>query len=163
MEDFFICFLMTKDIINKIELISPCGMNCSICASNLALNNNLKNRGVQMPYCSGCRPRDKKCAFIKKNCDLINNNKIRYCYECEEFPCKKLKAIDKRYRTNYRMSMIENLKFIKEYGIEKFLDKENKKWKCHNCSGIISCHNGLCFKCDLDKLKHKKKLYRWEE
>ena len=91
------------------------------------------------------------------------DNKVRFCYKCKNFPCDKLQRIDKRYRTLYRMSMIENLKFIEKNGIEKFLEKENKKWRCKNCNGTISCHNGICFKCGLDKLKHKKKMYRWDD
>jgi len=146
----------------KKELISPCGMNCSICSGYLAFKNDVKNKGIKMPYCSGCRPRNKKCAFLKKRCDLLMNNKVRYCYECAKFPCDKLQRIDKRYRSFYRMSMVENLNFIKEKGIEKFLEKEKLKWKCPNCCGIISCHNGICFECELDKLRNKKKLYRWE-
>jgi hypothetical protein len=39
----------------QIELISPCGMNCSICVSYLAMKNQLKNKGVKMAYCQGCR------------------------------------------------------------------------------------------------------------
>jgi hypothetical protein len=26
-----------------------------------------------MPYCKGCRPRNKKCAFPKKKCDLLKS------------------------------------------------------------------------------------------
>jgi hypothetical protein len=60
------------------------------------------------------------------------------------------------------MSMIENLEYIKEHGMEKFLEKEEKKWRCPGCGGRISCHNGLCLNCDLEKLKKNKK-YRWGE
>ena len=154
---------MKEDCITKTDLIAPCGMNCAICAGHLALKNDIKSKGVRMPYCSGCRPRDKKCAFLKKRCTLLMDNTVRFCYECEKFPCKYLQGIDKRYRSNFRMSMIENLEFIKENGIEQFLEKENKKWKCPDCGGTISCHNGICFECSFDKLKHKKKLYRWED
>jgi len=59
--------------------------------------------------------------------------------------------------------MIENLEFIEQNGVAEFLKKENDKWKCGNCGGLICCHNGLCFDCDLDRLKKKKKLYRWED
>jgi hypothetical protein len=38
--------------------------------------------------------------------------------------------IDMRYRSHYRMSMIENLKFIKENGMEKFLEYQEETWKC---------------------------------
>ena len=109
---------------NNEELIAPCGMNCALCSSFLANKNNLKEKGIKMPYCDGCRPRDKKCAFLKKRCQLLLDNKVRYCYECKDFPCHELKTIDKRYRERYRMSMIDNLNFIREKGIDKFLLSE---------------------------------------
>jgi hypothetical protein len=59
------------------------------------------------------------------------------------------------------MSMIENLEYIKQNGIEKFLAKEEEKWKCPECGGTICCHNGICFSCGLEKLKNKKKKHRW--
>ena len=154
---------MKKDNISKTDLIAPCGMNCAICANYLAYKNDIKSKGLKMPYCIGCRPRNKKCAFIKKKCELLLKNNVEFCHECEKFPCDNLQKLDKKYRPLYRMSMIENLKFIKENGIESFLEKENKKWKCPECGGTISCHNGICFKCGLDKLKRRKKMYRWEE
>lgn len=152
---------MTK-LINE-NLVAPCGINCAICAGYLAFKNDIKSTGVKMPYCTGCRIRDKKCAFLKKRCSLLLNNKVEYCFECKDFPCRKLQTIDQRYRQRYRMSMVENLKFIKQNGITKFLNKEKKKWQCPKCKNMISCHNGLCFICDLDKLKRKRKKYRWED
>lgn len=145
------------------ELIAPCGMNCGICSGYLAFKHDVKSKGIRMPYCTGCRPRDKRCAFLKKGCSLLLNGKVKYCYECNDFPCKGLEHIDKRYRSFYRMSMIENLKFIKKDGIRKLLENETKKWKCPQCGGVISCHNGICFDCGLDELKNRKKLYRWED
>ncbi len=59
------------------------------------------------------------------------------------------------------MSMIENLVFIKEQGMETFLKKEDTNWRCPACGGTICCHNGLCFNCSLDKLRLNKK-YRWD-
>jgi len=146
----------------KEELIAPCGMNYAVCSAYLALKDDVKSKGVRMPYCAGCRPRDKKCAFLKKRCNLLLNNKVRFCYECKYFPCKDLERIDIRYRNNYRMSLIGNLKFIKNSTLSEFLKKEDEKWKCPQCSGVICCHNGICFSCSLDKLR-KKKLYRWED
>jgi hypothetical protein len=61
------------------------------------------------------------------------------------------------------MSMVENLKYIKENGIAKLLEREEEKWQCPDCGGVICCHNGICFSCGLEKLKNKKKKYRWEE
>jgi hypothetical protein len=46
------------------------------------------------------------------------------------------------------MSTIDNLVFIKENGIEKFLQKEEEKYKCQKCGGIICVHNGKCYNCN---------------
>jgi len=143
------------------KLIAPCGMNCAICSGYLALRHDVKSKGIMMPYCEGCRPRDKKCAFLKKRCKLLMNNKVKFCYECKGFPCERLKHIDNRYRTLFRMSMIDNLEFIKKNGMSRFLSKQNKEWQCPKCGDLICCHNGICFKCGLSALKRKKKLYRW--
>ena len=143
------------------ELIAPCGMNCSICSGYLAFKYDIKGKGIKMPYCSGCRPRDKKCAFLKKRCHLLILGKVQYCYECDNFPCLHLQRIDKRYRHDFQMSMIENLEFIKENGVDKFLIKQAGKWKCPECGAEICCHNGICFNCGLNMLARKKNRYRW--
>jgi len=145
------------------ELIAPCGMNCAICSGYLAYHHDVKSKGIKMPYCIGCRPRDKKCAFLKKRCEPLMSNKVKYCYECSSFPCEGLKHLDNRYRTYFKMSMIENLEYIKNIGIKPFLEEQEEKWKCPKCGGVICCHNGLCYKCNLDKLRQKKHKYRWEE
>ena len=60
------------------------------------------------------------------------------------------------------MSMIENLNYIKDFGMEKFLDKERDKWSCAECGAMICCHNGLCLNCNFDTLLINRK-YRWEK
>jgi hypothetical protein len=144
-------------------LVAPCGMNCGVCSAYLSMKNDLKRQGIMRMYCIGCRPRGKNCAFMKKSCELLGEGKVQYCYECKEFPCRRVKQLDKRYRTNYRMSMIENLEFIKEHGMNEFLEKEEKKWKCPECGAVICCHNGICYACGLEKLKNKKRRYRWTD
>src|SRR4030043_12317 len=101
-------------------------MNCGLCGNHLAMKYDLRKTGIMKAYCSGCRPRGKNCTFMKKNCELLGEGKVQYCFECNEFPCRRLKHLDKRYRTNYHMSMIENLDFIKKQGIRKFLKKEEE-------------------------------------
>jgi hypothetical protein len=147
----------------KQELVAPCGMNCNVCSGYLALQYEAKNKGIHIPYCTGCRPRDKKCAFLKKTCKHLMNHTVQFCYECLEYPCEKLRHIDTRYQTLYRMSLLENLTDIKANGMEKFLRTQEEKWFCQNCGGVICCHNGLCFQCDSELLKNKKKRYRWED
>jgi hypothetical protein len=107
----------------KSKLIAPCGMNCNLCLGYL----REKNR------CDGCNSDDAKkpqsCArCIIKNCEELKISGAKYCYKCEMFPCKRLKALDKRYRTKYGMSILDNLENIKTNGIRHFIADEKKRW-----------------------------------
>ncbi len=143
-------------------LIAPCGMNCASCSAYLFKQMDLNKRGFHRTYCPGCIPRGKNCTHMADACQLLGNGLVRFCFECESFPCKRLKALDKRYRTKYHMSMIENLNSIKEDGMKNFLETEEQKWRCPKCGGTICCHNGLCLDCDLEIFLENRK-YRWNE
>ena len=109
------------------ELIAYCGMNCGLCVSYLGMKTDLNKQGFNRKYCPGCIPRGKNCLFMKNQCNLLGEGLVRFCFECKDYPFKRLKALDKRYRTKYNMSMLENLQFIKEHGMEKFLANEEAK------------------------------------
>lgn len=125
------------------ELIAPCGMNCAICMAYL----REKNR------CPGCREIDinkpdtrSKCKI--KNCEYIAIKKNKFCIGCDKLPCQRMKNLDKRYRTKYDMSMLENLEYIKQNGIEKFVKKERERWRCPKCGGVICVHRKICYDCE---------------
>jgi len=143
------------------NLIAPCGMNCGLCVNYLAGKHKLNKQGFHKKYCPGCIARGENCLFMKDQCDLVGNGLVRFCFECADFPCKRLKTLDKRYLTKYHMSMIDNLVSIKKDGMENFLENQTEKWRCPECGGTICCHNGLCLHCSVDKLRENKK-YRWE-
>jgi hypothetical protein len=144
------------------ELIAPCGMNCGVCVSYLGMKNDINRQGFRRKYCAGCLPRGQNCVYMGGQCELVGKGQVRFCYECQDFPCRRLKALDKRYRTKYHMSVIENLEFIRAHGMGEFLEREADKWRCPDCGGVICCHNGLCLSCDLETLRQKK-TYRWGE
>ncbi|MBN1780931.1 DUF3795 domain-containing protein [bacterium] len=127
-------------------MIAPCGMNCALCSRHLAGIHNLKRS-----QCPGCRPRNEGCAYLFKKCTGINHSAkgdAAFCYECGQYPCEQIERIDKRYRKNYGMSMKDNLEYIREMGIRRFLDDQYEKHHCARCGGVISVHNGKCFQCD---------------
>ena len=142
-------------------LVAPCGMNCNICSVYLAYKHKVKEKGLKLAYCTGCRPRNKQCAFLKKKCQtqLLLKGEVNYCYECPDFPCERLSRLDRRYAADFKTSWIENLKLIKERGIKKFLRSEEEKWKCPECGGVICCHNSLCYSCGLNRLKNTTNIY----
>ena len=124
------------------SLIAPCGMNCGICVAYLRDKNP----------CPGCRIENSSKPVTRadckiKNCTLLKTTHSTYCYECGEYPCKPLKHLDKRYRTRYKMSMIENLNNLQSIGIESFLRSERERWRCPLCGGVICVHKGYCLTC----------------
>lgn len=139
---------MEKD---EKELIAPCGIHCGVCSGYLAFSKKIpKQKGIT--YCIGCRPRNKQCAFLKKNCPKLMSNKIRFCFDCSDFPCQRLKHIDERYQRDYNMSLIENLITIRTKGLESFLQEQQEKYKCPKCGGAVCIHNRFCYDCEQDKL-----------
>jgi len=77
----------------------------------------------------------EELTFMAKQCDLVGKGLIRFCYECSDYPCRRLKDLDERYRTKYHMSMIENLYFIKSERDGLISGKEVAKWRCPECGG----------------------------
>jgi hypothetical protein len=125
------------------SLIAPCGMNCALC---VAYQRKKKK-------CLGCNLMDeensdycRKC--IIKNCKILKEKNRTFCSpECEKYPCLRLKNLDKRYRTKYGMSMIENLGNIYTVGIEKFVEKEKERWTCGECGDLLCVHRPICLTC----------------
>jgi hypothetical protein len=123
-------------------MIAPCGMNCGICRAHLRDKN----------ICPGCNELDEnkhkyRISCRIKNCEERKELSANYCFLCKGFPCARLKQLDKRYRTKYGMSMIDNLNMIKEAGIDSFMILENKKWACEKCGDAICVHTWKCSKC----------------
>ncbi len=137
------------------SLIAACGMNCGICMAYLRDKKKCpgcRGTDVDKPlYCIGCKI---------KNCESLQNAKPGFCFQCEKFPCARLKHLDKRYRTRYGMSMIENLKNIRELGIRRFFANEKIRWACPECGGAINVHRGYCGSCGK---KHWEIPKVWEE
>ena len=113
------------------KLIAPCGMNCAVCKAHLR-DKSEEN------YCRGCNnnPVYAYCQKCKmRNC---NEKKSSFC-DCENMPCTRLKQLDKRYRTKYGMSMVENLEFIKQHGLGAFVKQQNAKYVTKK--GIFCVHD----------------------
>jgi hypothetical protein len=129
------------------ELIAPCGMNCGICKSYLAYSRGVAKKKGEVSHCNGCLARNKNCAFVKKRCEKLRKNQIRFCFECADMPCKNLAQLDEHYHARYSMSMIENQKEIKEKGMDEFLKNQAEKYRCPNCGDIVSVHDARCYAC----------------
>ena len=133
----------TKTDLIRTALIAPCGMNCRLC---IAYNRD-KNA------CSGCRGDDSVKSKTRvmcriKTCEKMVQGRIRYCFGCDSYPCATLNHLDKRYRTKYGMSMIDNLENIRKFGIRNFIRNEDARWKCPKCGERICVHKPRCLFCE---------------
>ncbi len=128
----------------KEDLIAPCGMNCRICVGFFGYTMTGKKRKM---ICPGCRPSRKSCAHVKKFCEKLSKDLIEFCFECEEFPCKHIQRLDTKYQERFDMSSIENLRMIKNEGMEAFLAQQNKHYTCPECGHFWCVHTKLCYNC----------------
>lgn len=125
------------------HLIAPCGMNCGTCIAYLRDKN----------VCPGCRViSSDKAISVKKciipDCSYLQKTASKFCFDCEKYPCQRIKNLDKRYRTKYRTSFLENLTMIKVKGLDSFLAFESKRRTCNLCGSVLSVHRDHCIKCN---------------
>jgi len=125
------------------ELIAPCGMNCRLCYGYIRTRN-------QCPGC--CAPDDNKpksctnCKIVV--CEKRAQNNWQTCAFCDT-PCHRLKELDKRYRSKYHMSMIENLTVIHDHGMSFFLQEQEEKYRCPLCGETLCVHRDECPSCKM--------------
>ena len=126
-------------------LIAPCGINCRLCRAYARDKNG----------CPGCRGEDAQksvsCLRCKiKNCERLVTGKFQFCFECDQFPCALVAHLDKRYRTRYGLSVIDNLVNIENLGMDWFVKNENQKWACPSCGELVSMHLPHCLACGVE-------------
>ena len=127
------------------EMIAPCGLDCSICKRALA----------ETDPCPGCLgPDEHKPEFCAKQCGIIlcakrRENGYEYCDECPDYPCGDVMEKENRYTSKYphRESPLENLRMIREQGMDSFLEHEKKLWSCPDCGKPFSVHDSFCPHC----------------
>ena len=92
----------------KNILFAPCGMNwCSL---------HIFEIKTSVPV-AGSKARIKQSLLnnvLSQNvviCKIQDQNSVMIV---EKYPCQRIKNLDKRYRTKYRTSFIDNLTMVKE-------------------------------------------------
>lgn len=123
-------------------LIAPCGINCRLCRAYAR----------DRKPCPGCRGDDThksiSCMTCQiKNCPKLVEGEFKFCFGCDEFPCKRLTHLDQRYRTRYGTSPVDNLRSLQRIGVRTFVKNENKKWACPECGAMICMHKPQCPSC----------------
>jgi hypothetical protein len=117
-----------KTPIKKHPTIGVCGLDCGLCPRYYTIGPS------RCPGCAGTDFFNKhpSCSFI--TCCVKKKN-LEVCAECSDFPCSKFKS-DEEYQqlkdsSSYPSSkkVMPNLNFIKEHGIERFIEQQKKRIK----------------------------------
>jgi len=141
------------------NLAGRCGHYCGACTIYRAYKDGgelfdiLKKHYSQGDiYCEGCQALTKNSWGY--NCKIVNCLDLKgvdFCYECEEFGnggCEKWYKIAEDH-AEIGMNLHENLLFIKTFGVEKWLEEQDKKWRCPSCGKPVS-EEDKCFQCGFE-------------
>jgi hypothetical protein len=117
--------------------ISVCGLNCAKCDIFQASHGNeeamkellgfFKDVKPEAIVCNGCRgPLD---VHWSADCYFLSCSKkkgFKYCFECNGFPCDRLQAFASDGMLHHKKT-VENMKRMKEIGIEAWIEEQKKK------------------------------------
>jgi hypothetical protein len=119
-------------------LIAPCGIYCGSCPlyrarTDETLRNKIAERqGLPVEkvlVCAGCRlaKGNVKVAGGTPICDTyacaVNDKKVEFCYQCEDFPCLKLAPCADRAQVIPHNTKVYNLVLLQKLGVDAWLDR----------------------------------------
>jgi hypothetical protein len=118
----------TNADLKKYPTIGVCGLDCGLCPRYYTAGSS------RCPGCGGPDFSNKhpSCSFI--TCCVKKKN-LEVCAECSDFPCVKFKSAEESIQVKESSSypsykkILPNLYFIKEQGIDKFIEQQNKRIK----------------------------------
>ena len=130
---------------DRIETImfAPCGINCAVCYKHVFM----PKRGKP---CVGCLNGDEGKSARCLSCAIkgcAQEKGLVHCFACGDFPCARIKSMERSYQKRYDTSLIANSRRVLEAGIEAFLAEDRIRWTCIYCGGAFSLHDGVCSEC----------------
>ena len=125
---------------DKLELVAPCGLHCGSCGLYKARTDKVlaeemaQQRGIpveKLPVCLGCRPHKGRVPLlggsicVTYDC-VVNQRGLKFCYECENFPCLKLAPAADRAQVIPHNSKIYNLLLLQKWGLKSWLQRADE-------------------------------------
>jgi hypothetical protein len=129
-------------------VISICGLNCAKCDMYEAGHGNEKLREEIVDWfrkerneivkpeqirCEGCRGSLE--AHWSPDCKMMicaKKKTLQYCFQCEAFPCNILEEFGSDGISHHKRTF-DNLKRMKEIGLERWIEEQEKTGKCVFC------------------------------
>ena len=122
----------------KRILISPCGLYCGGCPLYIARTDDplrkkiAERQGIpveKLPLCAGCKPTKGSVPVSGGDhiCETyacaVNDKKVEFCYQCEDFPCLKLAPCADRAQEIPHNTKVYNLILLQKLGIDAWIER----------------------------------------
>lgn len=118
-----------------------CGLYCGACP--IMLNTKA---GTGTERCYGCKSEQPTgyCAICGiKAC--ATQKGFEFCNECPEFnTCEQMRKFVEDTKWLYQKGVLKNMEMIRCDGLAKWLEGQEKRWRCTNCGVSHSWWDETC-------------------
>lgn len=149
---------------NGEQLVAVCGTYCGACP--MYINNKPidkqktkemferyaggpMNMNLDKMVCDGClstgyiAPHCKNC---KMRLCAIEKPDVTRCSDCPDYPCPRVQAFTSDGKRHHA-ELPDNLRNLKQRGINEWTRHEQERWTCPQCSSPLSWYDPACSKC----------------
>ncbi len=141
--------------IDDPNLFAPCGTNCGVCPYLIAYKTNDQRMKEKLAKSIGIKPEQIVCEgcmseeplFFCKSCCMkscVAEKEIESCAECDDYPCS---IIEKFPFKMFIKRQSWDVKYRKEHGKEKWLEKTVEMNACPLCQALGHWRQKVCKKC----------------
>ena len=111
-------------------MFAPCGMNCKVCYKHCSHNKpcgGCLSSGLGKPgHCRSCKIKD---CMREKGC--------AYCYECGDYPCKRIKGLEKAIKRVTTQALSKTAGLSGSKGLRHLCSCRKKNIPARNAEGLF--------------------------
>jgi hypothetical protein len=146
------------------RLVAPCGLYCGACPMYLASQekDEAKFKALMQQFsagkmqlkqedllCDGCIANGRVASFCRKcatrSC-AEGKAGVTRCSDCSDFPCARITNFNNDGMLHHA-EVLQNLRQIRDMGIQKWTRYEEDRWRCPQCAASLSWYDKACQKC----------------
>lgn len=141
----------------NMDLVPPCGLYCGVCSIRMAYRDDnqkfkerlagLYNVAPEDIRCEGCNAPEDKVFFYCRACPIkscAGERGYEGCHQCGDWPCSHVTEF---IMPVGRRVMLRAVPQWREWGTERWVEEEEKRYHCPNCGHALFRGAKRCNKC----------------
>jgi hypothetical protein len=148
-----------------LHLAAACGTYCGACPAYLNRHGQIHKRVSSGPpktpidnfvdmmdqlRCDGCLSGGTLAAHCRtctiRLCAAKKQPDAR-CADCKDLPCNRMTSLIRQGGYPHRQEYLPNLEKMRQMGVEKWVQYEEKRWRCTKCGLPMSWYDAQCAGC----------------